>query len=159
MPDYEAASAAGKVLLNGVALTDEDFLYESFNANLILAGVLPVRLRVTNNGGSEIRVRRNWFEIRAVGRSLKSIEAERAFKRLLSFYGVKVYNKLGYKQSKEAFMSYELDLGEPLKPGSNREGIIFFEARPRLEQGAALVLVAKGLGGSDSKNPLELKLR
>ena len=159
IPDYQAVSERSKLVMNGVALTDEDFLYETFNANLILAGVLPVRLKMTNDGSADIELRRNRFEIRTGGRSLKSIEAERAFKRMLSFYGVKVYNKIGYKQSKEAFLSYGLDLGGRLRPGSSREGIVFFEARPPVERDASLVLVARGVGGTDSKNPLELKLK
>ena len=146
-------------MIDGVALTDEDFLYDTFNANLILAGLLPVRLRVTNNGLAEIRLRRDRFEVRTGSRILKSIEADRAFKRLLSFYGVKIYNRVGYKESREALESYALDFGAPIGPGSSREGIIFFEARPQLEKDAALVLLAKGLAGSDSKSLLELKLK
>ena len=158
-PDYEAASTVDRVLVNGVALTDEDFLYETFNANLILAGVLPVRLKLTNAGPTEINFRRNWFELRAGDRRLKSIEAKRAFKRMLSFYGVRIYNKIGYEQSRTALRSYELDFGAPLKPGASRDGIVFFEARPPVERDVALVLLAKGLGGSDSRKLLELRLK
>ncbi len=157
--DYAATSRPGRILIEGIALTDEDFLYDTFNANLILAGVLPVRVKVTNNSPADIRVGRERFELRSGGRTLKSIDADRAFKRLLSFYGVKIYNKAGYNESKEALRSYELDFKEPLRLGSSREGIMFFEARPPVEEDAGLVLVAKGLGGLDSKGLLELKLK
>ena len=157
--EYAAAAEPATILIEGIALTDEDFLYDTFNANLLLAGVLPVRVRMTNNSDAEVRLRRERFELRAGRRTLKSIEADRAFKRLLSFYGVSIYNRVGYKQSREALRSYELDFGKTVRPGSTCDGVIFFESRPQVETNSALVLVAKGLGGSDSKSLLELKLK
>src|SRR5215212_7462283 len=41
-PTFGARAEAGAVTIQAEAVRDEDFLYETFDANLILAGLLPV---------------------------------------------------------------------------------------------------------------------
>src|SRR4249919_380696 len=49
-PNYAAPASAGAVTLNAQALLDEDLLFDTFDANLILAGVLSVRVKLTSSG-------------------------------------------------------------------------------------------------------------
>src|ERR1700686_4194776 len=45
---YAAKASAGGVSIQAQAITDEDSLYDTFDANLISAGILPVRVMLTN---------------------------------------------------------------------------------------------------------------
>src|ERR1044072_6884560 len=45
-----ARAKSDQIEIEAEAIRDEDYLYETFNANLILAGVLPIRLELVNRG-------------------------------------------------------------------------------------------------------------
>src|SRR5947207_1285321 len=51
---YAARTAGGDMEIQAQAVTDEDFLYERFDANLISAGVLPVRVMLKNSSDHPI---------------------------------------------------------------------------------------------------------
>lgn len=126
------------------ALTDEDYLYEIFDANLIMAGILPVRVKIENSNAEALNLKRVRFEVGSNGRPLKMIDAGRAYKRLISYYGISTYTKAGYRESKETFSSYALNVAAPLAPGETRQGIIFFPASDDLiRQGGLRLLVSK----------------
>jgi hypothetical protein len=89
-PTLPAASSAAKASFDGIALeanaiTDEDFLYDTFDANLIAAGILPVRLMVTNSGNQAVETKSARLEIRAQAGRFKAADARKAFKRLISY--------------------------------------------------------------------------
>ncbi|MCI0487257.1 MAG: hypothetical protein L0229_11730 [Blastocatellia bacterium] len=167
-PDVPEAQirAGARAESNGVALlaeavTDEDFLYETFDANLILAGVLPVRVKLTNNGEDPVDLRKARFEIRnSSGRRFKGIDPEDAFKRLISYYGVSIYSKPGYKESRQDFSSYAFELESPLGPGESRQGMIFFRVPGDVAREPGLTLFARRLDSRQSKSDagIELKL-
>lgn len=121
----------GDLLVGAAPLVDEDLLFEVFDANLILAGVLPVMLKVTNEGSEQIRLERVTFELEGDGRELDLIDARGAFKRLVSYYGISLYNKRGYRDSLEEFRSYELDRRNALAPSQERGGLLFFGSKNR----------------------------
>src|SRR5215467_1391809 len=54
---YTARVQADGVEIQANAITDEDFLYNTFDANLILAGLLPVRLMITNTGENPLNLK------------------------------------------------------------------------------------------------------
>src|SRR5262245_41950448 len=130
-PRLPASNQAAKGSLDEIALeahavTDEDLLYDTFDANLIAAGVLTVRLSLTNSGGEAVDLKDSRYEIQAQSRRFKSVEARKAFKRLMSYYGVSVYSKSGYKESLEAFGSHAIDVATPLPAAESRQGLLFF---------------------------------
>jgi hypothetical protein len=93
-----AAAATGGLRLEAAAVTDEDFLYETFDANLILAGLLPVRVTVSSRETEPVDLSKAKFEIKTPdGRTHKAISANSAFKKLISYYGISTYSKEGYK--------------------------------------------------------------
>lgn len=158
--DGARAESNGVVLL-AKAITDEDFLYETFDANLILAGVLPVRVKLTNNGENSLDLKKAKFEIKnASGSRFEATDAEHAFKQLISYYGVSIYSKPGYKESKQDFSSYALDLEAPLDVGQSRQGIIFFRVPDGVAREAGLILFARRLDSRQPKSDagIELKL-
>jgi hypothetical protein len=157
-----ARAEFGAVTVQAEAVTDEDFLYDTFDANLILAGILPVELMITNSGQEPLDLRKARFEIRAqAGPSFKSADAKRAFKRLLSYYEISTYSKSGFKKSQEDFFSYSLDAAKLFAPGETREGMVFFLVPGEVARGMGITLIASGLDGKQSGNKagVELKLR
>jgi hypothetical protein len=161
-PAFSARAESGAVTIQAEAMTDEDYLYDTFDANLILAGILPVRLMITNSGQEPLDLRKARFEIRAQGgRGFKSADAKRAFKRLLSYYEISTYSKAGYKESQRDFFSHALDAAAPLAPGGSREGMAFFLVPAEVAQRTDITLIASGLDGRQRGNngAVELKLR
>ena len=156
-----AVAEAGNLTLQAEAVTDEDFLYETFDANLILAGVLPVRVMVSSREQEPVDLRKAKFEIKTSGgRTFKAISASSAFKKLISYYGISTYSKEGYKQSQSDFASHALDLREPLAAGASRQGMIFFQVPDDVARTVGLTLVARNLNRKlpKSESQIEIKL-
>ena len=156
-----AGAAAGNLTLQAEAVTDEDFLYETFDANLILAGVLPVRVSVSSREQEPVDLSKAKFEVKTSGgRNYKAISASSAFKRVISYYGITTYSKEGYKESQSDFASYALDLREPLAAGASRQGMIFFKVPDDVARTIGLTLVARNLNRKlpKSESQVEIKL-
>lgn len=155
---YEAKAAAGSISIQAQAVTDEDFLYDTFDANLLLAGVLPVRVMITNSGPESADFKNTRFEMRAgEARSFNAINERQAFKRLVSYYEISAYSKAGYKESLDAFSAYALDVKSPLEAGQSRRGLVFFSMPGEASRGAGLALVVSKLS-AQSASRVELKL-
>jgi len=156
--NYAASSTTDNISIQAQAIKDEDLLYETFDANLISAGVLPVRVMLTNSSAEPVDLQKARFEIRQPdGHGFKAVDERTAFKRLISYYEIKAYNKDGYKESLGTFSEYGVDLKTPLEPGQSRHGLMFFLATRGAARGAGLTLVVSRLG-SKSGGPVELKL-
>jgi len=155
----EVSQAQG-VSFQAEALTDEDYLYETFDANLIMAGLLPVRVKIENSSAEALNLKRVRFEVGSGGRPLKMIDAGRAYKRLISYYGISTYSKGGYRESRDDFSSHALSLTAPLAPGETRQGVLFFQAPDDLiRRGGLTFLVSKlKVGKSSPETSVELKL-
>ena len=163
-PDLPPANYADKAIADSLsiqaqALTDEDFLYDTFDANLLLAGILPVRLLIANSAAGPLDLKKARFEVHATtGSSFKAIDERRAFKRLIAYYEISAYNKAGYKESLEAFSAYGLDTRSPLAPGQSRQGLMFFSMPAEVAQGGGLTLVVSRLNAA-SNDSLKLELK
>jgi|SRR5205085_637753 len=149
---------SGGVRLQAAAVRDEDFLVATFDGNLILAGVLPVSVTVTNRTAQPLDLRKARFEVRAAdGHAYKAADPKRAYKRLIKYYGISTYSKRGYKESQEDFAAYALDTGGPLAVGESRRGVLFFIVPDGVIRAAGLKLVGSRLGG-DAGGAVELQL-
>jgi hypothetical protein len=147
------------VRLQAAAVRNEDYLLSTFDANLILAGVLPVNVTVTNRGAQPLDLRKSRFQVRAPdGHTYKAADVSRAYKQLIKYYGISTYSKGAYKQSQEDFAAYALDLSRPLAMGESRQGMLFFILPDRAIQAAGLNLIGVHLGASGSSGTVELKL-
>jgi hypothetical protein len=157
-----ARAEVDSVTIQAEAVTDEDFLLETFDANLILAGVLPVRVAMKNSAGEPVDLKSARFEVRpADGRAFKMIEAKKAFGRLISYYGISTYSKDGYKESQSTFASYAFDTTKPIVAGESRDGMLFFEMPDEDAHRRELTLAVTRFGAKRSKNDpaIELKLK
>jgi hypothetical protein len=148
-------------IIEAEPVTDEDHLYDTFDANLILAGVLPVHVKLTNGAQDSIDTAKAKFEIRAGPKqSYKAIAPRDAYKKLISYYEISTYSKSGYKESRDDFASHALDMTRPLAAGESRQGLVFFAVPAEVARQAGLTLVARRLGKKDSRGDqaFELKL-
>lgn len=157
--NYTAKAASDHVSVQAQAITDEDFLFETFDANLLLAGILPVRVMLTNSGGEIVNLKNARFEVYATaGSSFKAMNERQAFKRLISYYEISTYNKSGYKESLEAFSAYGLDTLTPLAGAQSRQGLVFFPVPAEVARGGLTLVVSRLDSASSSRGKLELKL-
>jgi hypothetical protein len=138
--NYAAKGTIDEIAVEAHAITDEDLLYDTFDANLIAAGVLPVRIALTNGGGDAADLKSSRFEVQSHNGRFKSVEARKAFKRLISYYGISAYSKSGYQESLEAFVSHSIDLTTPLAAAQSRQGLVFFLVPVEAARGAGLTL-------------------
>jgi len=157
-PSASVASAqSSRITIQAEALRDEDYLNDTFDANLILAGVLPVRLKLTNGSQEPVDLNKSRFEIKAAnGHSYKASDPKKAFKRLVAYYEISTYSKPGYRESQEAFTGYALDLSKPLGAGETREGLVFFVVPDTVANAQELSMVASRLDQRGA--PIELSL-
>jgi hypothetical protein len=150
---YVAKASVDSITVEAQAITDEDFLYDTFDANLISGGVFPVRVMLTNAGDEAIELKRARFEVQAAaGRSFRSADTKKAFKQLISYYGISVYSKSGYKESLESFSAYALDVATPLGGRQTRQGLVFVLMPAEVARAAGLTLVIGKLSGKQSND-------
>ena len=159
--NYPARAAEGSVSIGAEAVTDEDLLYDTFDANLVLAGVLPVRVMLANSGRESVDLNQVQFDLRAMdGRTFKAMKERQAFKRLISYYEISAYSKAGYQESLDAFSAYALDIKTALAAGQSRQGLVFFAMPSEAARGAGLTLGVSRLDSASrgSRGRAELKL-
>jgi hypothetical protein len=150
----------GGLTVEAEGVTDEDYLYETFDANLVLAGVLAVRVRLTNGSQEPVDLRKSRFEVRApTGNRYKSIEARRAYKLVVSYYEITTYSKDGYKQSQADFSSHALDTKARLGAGESRQGILFFPVPDQVIREDGFTLVGERLDAARQKKQSAVELR
>jgi hypothetical protein len=129
-------------------IRDEDFIHDTFDANLILAGLLPVNIRIENHGSEQLFLKSVRVDLQDdKGARQKRLNAKTAFKRLVSYYEISAYNKYGYKRSQEDFVAYEFDWNRPLGAGAGRSGLLFFAVKPADARGKLVLLLR--LRGAD----------
>ncbi|HLG17741.1 MAG TPA: hypothetical protein VJH03_25075 [Blastocatellia bacterium] len=160
--DFGSRAASSGVSLQAAAITDEDVLYDTFDANLIMAGLLPMRVEVSNESVGPLNLKGARFELRQSSPpgAIRPIDARRAFKRLVLFYGVTTYQIRGYRQSEQDFLSHALDVTSPLGAGESRQGLLFFPLRGEFDKATPSSLVVRGIriGQGSSDVRFELKL-
>jgi hypothetical protein len=154
--DAKSANAGG-VTLRVAPLMSDEASQDLFEANLPLAGILPLRMEIAFESGVPVEIKRARFRLTdATGREWKAISPKAAVSRILKANDVYAYNPNSRKQFEKEFAAYGLDLTKPLS-NENRstQGFIFFEA-PNKETVASpqgLTLRVERL-----PQPLELKL-
>ena len=156
---FGAVARAGAIELQAEPITDEDVLYHVFDANLIMAGLFPVRVVIANTGTSPASIKKASFSVvSSDGISYKPVSGSRAFKRLMRYYEIENYQKFGYRESRDDFLSYSLDVNGALDAGQ-RSGFLFFAVPPDKAREPGFSLVVKRIDSGDSKSSGEVKLK
>ena len=156
----EAQADVNGVAIRASVMRDEDWLNDTFDANLILAGIVPVRVELKNGGQTPIELTKVRFELKtANGQTFEASNADRAFKRALSYYDVSAWSKGLYKESRADFDSYGLDTKTPVATGESRQGLIYFLLPGDSARAYGFTLGVSRLHSTDAKGGrVELKL-
>ena len=145
--DGRGASAAGFTIRAVPLLTDEES-QDLFEANLPLAGLLPVRVEIANESGAPLSFKGVRFRLRdEAGREWKRRTPKQAVSRILESDQVYLYNPNSRRSFEEAVSAHAFDLETPLAEAAPRRGLIFFQT-PKKEQlngPRGLVLTVEGL--------------
>lgn len=150
------AASAGGVSVRAVPLLTDEEGQELFEANLLLAGLLPVRIEIGNESGAPLSFKRVRFRLRdQSGKEWKYRNARQAVSRILEANDIYLYNPNSRAAFETALRTHALDLETPLAGNQPRRGLIFFQTpqKDAVEDQRGLLLVVEGL-----PQPLELRL-
>lgn len=160
---HDRAARAG-LSASATMITDEDLLFELFQANLRLAGILPIYLEMRNDGAAPAGLRGMKVEAHdAMGHRLARVSPEDVLRRLHDYYGVRLYRPASKKELQERFKHIGFPFDHPLRPGQHQEGFLFFElpkSQHPLEAIGAVTLSLSGIRSPEQGEiSLELTLR
>src|SRR5262245_29509517 len=157
MPDSSSSAEGGGLKVRVAPLLTDEESQELFEANLPIAGLLPVRMELVYESGVPIEIKRAKFRLTdAEGREWKLISAKKATSQIMKANGIFAYNPTSRKQFEKEFGSYELDHQTPLTPSERRrQGFLFFQAPDKraVESPRGLTLIIERL-----PQPVEIKL-
>jgi hypothetical protein len=129
----------------GATLLGGDRSVEQFEANLPLAGVIAVDVKLINRSSESISARRLKFEARSSAGRLKQILPKKALSRVIDFYGNSFYRVDARKRTQESYEAIALNLEGTITQGEARRGFLFYEADNN-EGAAGLTLTVTGAG-------------
>lgn len=128
--DLSATAATGSLEVSAYAFTDDDRAFEQFGANLPLAGLLAVDVKLLNRAQTPLDPRALRFVVRnATGQQLKQIEPKKALKRLMKYYDMSFYLLEARRRTLADFEALALPLAAPLNGQEERRGLLFFETK------------------------------
>ncbi len=139
---------AGGVELRATALLTDAESQELFEANLLLAGLLPVRAEMMNESGAAIPLNKVRFRLHdAEGNEWKLVNIKQAVSRILKYNDVTFYNPNSRREFTEKLSAHTLDIRNPLNSSERRQGLLFFQAPKKapVESPRGLVLTVEGL--------------
>jgi hypothetical protein len=128
MPATAATADVGSVTLRAAPLLTDEETQELFEANLQLAGLLPVRLEARHNGGEPLLLNKLKFKLHdGSGNEWKLISGKQAVSHILKANAVFTYNPNSRKTFEKEFRAYDFDLKSPLTNSERqRQGLIIF---------------------------------
>ena len=130
----------------GAAALDGEQSYERFEANLPLAGVIAVDVRLVNNSEATIMTNSLRFELRdPSGAELKRIAPKKALSAVMKYYGDRFYAKVAYRRTLEDYESVALKQGSAIEPEREIRGIVFFQTKRETADVDGLILSVAGL--------------
>jgi hypothetical protein len=135
----------GDLDIGAVAL-DGERSYERFEANLPLAGVIAVDVRIVNKSEATIMTNSLKFELRnASGAACQRLSPKKALGAVMKYYGDRFYAKVAYRRTLEDYESIALKQGAAVEPEGELRGIVFFQTRREMTSVDGFVLSVGGL--------------
>ena len=145
--DVTGLSAAAKTI-NG------DEAMKQFDANLLLAGLVAVDVRLANHTAEPVQFTLLRPALHDSGNALfKLLTPKQALKRVMRYYGNRLYAKAAYAQTLADYEALALPLTATLAPQEERRGFLFFETKADATTLTGLTLALNGL-----PTPITLKL-
>ncbi len=147
------APAENGLLAAAKALTGDEAM-EQFEANLLLASLVAVDVRLVNQTAEPIQLGTSRWELRdGGGTSFKILTPKQALARVMGYYGKRIYSPVGYQQTLEKYETLALPLSFTLAPREERRGFLFFETKYEATGVSGLTLTIAG-----PASPINLKL-
>jgi hypothetical protein len=144
-PPEISTGNVGGLYIGAVAL-DGERSYERFEANLPLAGVVAVEVRMINKSEATIRTNSLEFKLRnASGGALKRIDPKKALSAVMKYYGDKFYANVAYRRTLEDYESVALKQEGAVEPEEELRGIVFFQTKRETTSVDGLILSVAGL--------------
>lgn len=130
LPANARIGEANGVTLRVAPLLSDEQIQELFEANLLLSGVLPVRIELAFQSGTAVELKRARFHLRDdQNREWKLLPPKSAVSRIMKANGITLYNPNSRKQFEQEFGAYAFDLKTPLASGeTRRQGFLFFQS-------------------------------
>ncbi len=141
----EAAQTANSTELeiSAAALLDDDKAFERFEANLPLAGIAVIDVRLVNRADKQLKPK---FELRdASGKKFAQLAPKKEPGRVMKFEGVRVYNKEGRRQTLEQLENIALPKNFVLDAKAEKRGVLFFNTKQDVTQIKGLTLTVSGI--------------
>lgn len=139
-----AAEAAG-LRVAAKALNGDEGL-EQFDANLLLAGLVAVDVRLANRATEAVPLALLRPELHDSGNALfKLLTPKQALKRVMRYYGNRLYAKAAYAQTLADYEALGLPLTVTLASQEERRGFLFFETKADATTLNGLTLTLNGL--------------
>lgn len=115
-------------LIAVTAILDGDQSLERFEANLPLAGVIAVDVRLVNRTASPVKADSLKFNLRdSGGGQLNRIPPDQALKRVMKYYGNGFYRKDAKLRTIESYEKIGLATASTIEPQGNLRGFLFYE--------------------------------
>jgi hypothetical protein len=154
----EIATNNGKGVNLGAVALGGDQSYERFEANLPLAGVIAVELRMVNKSDATIKLAALKFQLRdQAGAVLKRLSPRQALGSVMKYYENQYYAKAAYQRTLEEFESVSLKQAGDLEPEGELRGIVFFRTKRETASVDGLTLSISG-SAAGLAEPLTLQL-
>lgn len=139
----------------GAVALDGERSYERFEANLPLAGVIAVEVRMINKSEATIMTNSLKFELRnASGGALEPIAPKKALDAVMKYYGDRFYAKVAYKRTLEDYESVALKRKTAIEPEEEIRGIVFFQTKRETTIVDGMILSVAGLSA-----PVNMRLQ
>lgn len=143
LPEINNKTANSNFILEA-AILSEDKAVEIFDANLFLAGIIPLEVKLTNQIQNSVKFSEKDFTLLdSQGRSFRCIKDKDVINKLLDYYKIKAYNPYSHDKLKENFFTYSLSLKESFSPNETRQGLLYFKMGKEKTLGQGLKLSFK----------------
>ena len=153
--DGATGADAGGLKVRALPLLSDEEIQELFEANLLLTGILPVRVEMVNNNSAPVELKKARLSLRdSEGRVWKTMSAKKAASRVLDYYAVYLYNPNSRSKFEEGIRAHAFNFEAPLTQGEQRSGLLFFQT-PKKEP----VSSPRGLILAIEKLPQSLELK
>ncbi|MGH9842965.1 MAG: hypothetical protein ACREEM_29865, partial [Blastocatellia bacterium] len=146
-PEISSNNASGNTggLNVGAVALEGDSALERFDANLPLAGVVAVDVRLENGAPEAHDPAKFKFELRdATGKALKSLTPKKALGAVMKYNGNRFYTLAARQKTRDDYESVALKLAGGIAPREERRGILFFQTDRNTTNLDGLTLSIKG---------------
>jgi hypothetical protein len=127
----------------GATVLEGDRSVEQFEANLPLADVIAIDVKLINQSSEPINTKRLKFELNDE-KGFKQIQPKKALSKVIDFYGNSFYRVDARKRTQASYEAVALKLDGAMAPGETRRGFLFFETDVTNPDGLTLTVTGAG---------------